>query len=214
MTNNSEATTDEVPAETRSSTRKRNLIIASTVVPVAALFALLGWGITHSEGSPGGFGINSKFGQVSVGNVPAPEFVAQTLDGKQIELSGLEGKLVMVDFWSSWCPPCRREAADLAQVYREYEGREVEFIGVAIWDHADDVGKYIEEFDITYPNLIDDKGKIAITYGVTGIPEKLFIDAEGKMVRKFVGPMTPEALMAILDELLPPTYTKADGDGI
>ena len=192
------------PAEDRVGTRKRNLIILASAVPIIALFALLGWGVVRSGGNPGGFGINSKFGEISIDQRPALEFLKEDLDGETISLSGLRGKVVMLDFWSSWCPPCRREAPALAQVYREYEGKNVEFVGVAIWDDRGDVAGYVQEFDLPYPNVMDDRGLIAINYGVAGIPEKFFIDAQGNLVRKFVGPMGPEDLRTALDRLLTP----------
>ena len=192
------------PDEGRSNTRKRNLIIGAALVPVVALFALLGWALVQSGGNPGGFGVNRSFGEVAVEQQPAPGFAKSDLNGSMVSLSELRGKVVMLDFWSSWCPPCRQEAPALARVYREYEGRNVEFVGVAIWDDPGDVGRYAQEFDLPYPNVLDEKGQIAINYGVSGIPEKFFIDARGTLVRKFVGPMESEDLRAALDQLLTP----------
>ena len=192
-------------AERRSAIRKRNLIILASAVPIAALFALLGWAVAQSGGNPGGFGVNSDSREVSIERGPATDFLAESLGGERVSLADLRGKVVMLDFWSSWCPPCRREAPALAQVYGEYEGRNIEFIGVAIWDDRGRVEDHVREFGIPYPNLLDDKGRIAISYGVRGIPEKLFVDAEGNLVRKFVGPIEPGALRAVLDGLLAPS---------
>ena len=192
------------PAEPGTETRKRNLIILFSLVPLLLLFALLGWALAQSGGNPGGFGINSRFGELAVSHQPAPEFVKEGLDGEVVSLSGLRGKVVMLDFWSSWCPPCRKEAPALAQVYREYQDRNVEFVGLAIWDRQGKVDDYVQEFGVSYPNLIDDKGQIAIDYGVRGIPEKFFIDADGNLVRKFVGPMDEDDLRTALDALLAP----------
>ena len=185
-------------------TSKRNLIILSAAVPIVALFALLGWAMARSGGNPGGFGINSRFGEIAVDQRLAPDFTKDGLNGETVSLSGLRGKVVMLDFWSSWCPPCRQEAPALAQVYREYQGRNIEFIGVAIWDDSGDVARYIEEFGLPYPNVLDERGQIAIDYGVAGIPEKFFIDSQGNLVRKFVGPIKPEGLRSALDSLLEP----------
>ena len=90
----------------------------------------------------------------------------------------------------------------LAEVYSEYEGKNVEFIGIAIWDNPGNVAGHVQEFDLSYPNLIDDKGLIGIDYGVAGIPEKFFIDGDGDLVRKFVGPIQADTLRAALDRLL------------
>ena len=190
------------PAEPGTGTRTRNLIIIASAVALCSFFALFGWAVLRSGGTPGGFGINSKFGEVSVDQRLAPEFIEESLDGETLSLSQLRGKVVMLDFWSSWCPPCRKEAPLLSQVYREYENREIEFIGVAVWDDGRKVARHIQEFGLPYPNLLDERGRIAINYGVAGLPEKFFIDPHGNLVRKFVGPTEPRTLRAVLNELL------------
>ena len=195
--------THPAPSDHRSGTLKRNLIILGSMVPIAALFGLLGWAVARSDGLPGGLVTNTRFGEISVDQRPAPEFIKGALDGRTVSLSALRGKVVMLDFWSSWCAPCRREAPELAQVYREYEGKDVEFIGIAIWDKQGNVADYVQEFDLSYPNLLDDKGLIGIDYGVAGIPEKFFIDRNGNLVRKFVGPIQADTLRTALNQLLP-----------
>ena len=85
---------------------------------------------------------------------------------------------------------------------REYSGLPVEFIGVAIWDDAQAISAFANEFAVPYPLVVDAKGRVAIDYGVAGIPEKFFIDQTGTLQRSFVGPMSPEALRNILDEML------------
>ncbi len=108
----------------------------------------------------------------------------------------------MVDFWASWCTPCRQEAPVLSQVYLEYAGQPVEFIGVNIWDRNQDALDFLEAFQTTYPNGVDEAGSIAIDYGVRGIPEKYFIDQDGVVRQKFVGPMQAGDLRAAIDGLL------------
>ena len=157
----------------RGGAGKRNLILVASALPLAALFTLLGWVVVQSGGSPGGFGINSRFGEVPVDQRPAREFQVVTLEGDPVSLRGLRGKVVMLDFWSSWCPPCRTEAPALSQVYREYRDRDVEFIGMAIWDDPGSVEDHVLEFDVPYHNAMDDKGEIAIDYGVAGIPREV-----------------------------------------
>ena len=108
----------------------------------------------------------------------------------------------MLDFWSSWCPPCRSEARILSHVYQEYSDKPVEFVGIAIWDNNRDIFKFLQDYNIMYPNAVDPQGRIALEYGVAGIPEKFFIDGSGILRKGFVGPMSPTALRSILNEML------------
>jgi cytochrome c biogenesis protein CcmG/thiol:disulfide interchange protein DsbE len=173
------------------------------MAPILAIIGLLAWGLIASRGNPGGLSVNEQPGFVTSTVLRAPDFSVATLDnGPLLDNEALRGKIVMVDFWSSWCGPCKLEAANLASVYTEYEDQPVEFLGVAIWDESGDVIRHIQNYDVTYPNAIDDRGRIAVDFGVRGIPEKFFLDAEGNVVHKFVGPITKEQLRAILDELL------------
>ena len=181
---------------------KRSWVLLASGIPLLGLLALLGWASAQSGGNPGGFGVNSEFGQVDISSKTPAEFSLRLLDGSDLALSDLRGKVVMLDFWSSWCPPCRQEAPTLAEVYREYAGQPVEFIGIDIWDQKDDALAHISEYDVPYPNGIDAKGTIAIDYGVTGLPEKFFISAQGALLKKFVGPMNAGDLRAALEEAL------------
>ena len=171
--------------------------------PAIALFALLGWALVRSGGNPGGLGVNAQLGEKPTVSRQAGLFSLPALDGNAtLNLEDHRGNVVMLDFWSSWCPPCRAEAPVLSQVYREYTGQPVEFIGIAIWDDEDAIGAFADEFQVTYPLVVDTKGRVALDYGVSGIPEKFFIDETGSLQRSFVGPMSPEALRNILNEML------------
>ena len=181
---------------------RRNWLLLGTTAPVLALLGLLAWAVVQGGGNPGSLGVNQEFGQVRLSPQVAKDFSLTTLDGVNIDLAGLRGKVVMVDFWASWCAPCRYEAPDLAQVYLDYADRAVEFIGVDIWDQRQGAIDHVNRYQITYPNGVDDKGTIAISYGVRGIPEKFFIDQDGLIMKKFVGPVDADTLRRTLDELL------------
>ena len=172
------------------------------LLAVGGLIALFAWGLARSGGSPTGFAVNSRLGEVDIQRGPARPFQLTTFDGEMLRLEDLRGQVVMVDFWASWCPPCRAEAPVLAQVYREYRDKGVEFVGITIWDTEKDAQAYIQQFGIAYPNGLDAQGRIAIDYGVTGIPEKYFISRDGVLVKKFIGPMDAVRLRQVLDELL------------
>ena len=190
---------------------KRWWILLGTAVPVLALIAILAWASVKSGGNPGGLGVNNEFGQVSVKQEAAREFSLELFGDANIErttlkptlnLSELRGKLVVLDFWASWCAPCRQEALGLAQVYREFQDAPVEFVGVDIWDGRRDALDHIARFNVPYPNGFDGEGVIAIDYGVRGIPEKIFIDGNGEVIKKFVGPITAETLRETLNQML------------
>ncbi len=190
---------------------RRGLIILGAGVPVLALLALLAWAsfIQGRGGSaaPDGAAVNNNIAEVKIQAETAPDFTLEMPGGpapynSRVSISDLRGQVVMLDFWASWCQPCREEAPTLAQVYREYRERGVEFIGVNLWDTPGDAELFLQQQGHEYPNGIDAEGKIAISYGVRGIPEKFFINRNGAIVRKFTGPMNPELLRQILDALL------------
>lgn len=172
-------------------------------IPVfLALFALLGllaWGlIRDQQGGTSSFSTNDGPAAVAVLSRPASEFsgpLYTPFDGAaDFRLSDYRGKVVVVNFWASWCPPCREEAPLLEQSWRKYQNDDVIFIGIDIWDTEQDAKAYIAEFGITYPNLIDKRGSIAVEYGVTGIPETYFITPDGMINRKVIGAISRSLL--------------------
>ena len=108
----------------------------------------------------------------------------------------------MIEFWASWCPPCREEAPDIARVYNKYSDQPLEFIGIDVWDQYDRAMAFVEEFSIDYPTATDSTGEILVKYGIRGIQEKYFINKQGYIVGKFVGPSKPGKLEEMLDMLL------------
>ena len=171
--------------------------------PVIALIALLAWGQLRPESNPGGLLEHELSGAEQTSVRAAPDLAGFDLvSGAQVSLESLRGKVVVVDFWSSWCAACRAEAADLAAVYLEYIDAPVEFVGVAIWDATGDVLQHIERYGVTYPNILDERGVAAVGYGVRGVPEKFFLDGDGQIVLKLIGPVSDEKLRETIDSLL------------
>ena len=186
---------------------RRNWIILGTAAALIPLFALLAWAATQQRGQPAGAGINQQFGEVRVEQSAAADFALTLINGSELQgdalrLSDLRGKVTLVDFWASWCAPCRQESAALNRAYAAYQGRPVEFVGINIWDTEAGAELFLVEFGVEYPAGVDAGGGIALNYGVRGIPEKFFIDANGVIRRKYVGPMPEDVLRAALDELL------------
>lgn len=206
---NSDAS-DEPPVEipeSSSALKGRKLVFAIVAVPLVGLVSLLIWGLAQTGGAGGRPGVNNSLGEVSFEARPAVDFEitlfnSENPSGGTLRLSDLRGKVVMVDFWSSWCPPCRAEAPTLAQVYRDYEGQPVEFVGIDIWDTENGARDYLSRYGVTFPTGEDPQGRIAVEYGLSGIPEKYFIDGDGIIKRKFIGPMNRDALVDLLDQFL------------
>ncbi len=180
----------------------RRLVALAVAVPSLALAALLIWGIVKSGGNPGSLFVNDDLGEVAVTSGEDADFELVSLTGETIRLSDLTGQVVMVDFWSTWCPPCIVEGPALAAAYREFRDLDVEFVGVAIWDQEGPVRDFVRRVGAEYPVVMDNKGAVAVDFGVRGLPEKFFVNREGRIVKKFIGPMSERELAAILNELL------------
>lgn len=132
---------------------------------------------------------------------PAPDFELTLLDGSQVSLSNLRGQVVVLNFWASWCGPCRQEAPALQQVWEAYEGRGVVMLGVSYQDAEDASQQFIEQFGLTYANGIDVGGRISRAYGVTGVPETFLIDRQGRVAWSRLGEVTAERLTRQLEQL-------------
>ena len=181
---------------------KRGWIVLGGGAVISALIAILSWASISTGGNPGGLAVNSDLVEFEIDASAARDFDLDLIGGGTVQLSDLRGKVVMVDFWASWCPPCRVEAPALAKVYREFQGQPVEFLGVDIWDNIGDVELFLQQEGQAYPNGFDASGVVAIDYGVRGIPEKYFIDREGILVKKLSGPLTETTLRNTINELL------------
>ena len=175
-------------------------LMIGVAVPIVGILGLLVWASLPGYSQP--TGLNRDFDAVAIEPRAASTFDLTTMDGRNINLADFKGKIVLIDFWASWCEPCRYEAQLLNDVYNAYSNSNVEFIGINIWDNEVSAGKFVEEFSVPYANGIDVNGNIAINYGVAGVPEKYFIDQYGEIQKKFRGPISEEILNSTIDEMI------------
>ncbi len=134
--------------------------------------------------------VKSQQGSIAVGQ-PAPDFILHTFDGQQIDTAELQGKVIVVNFWASWCKPCEQEAADLQTAWLHYaEGGQVQFLGVDYVDTEAEAMEYMQKFGITYPSGPDLRTSITQAFRVRQVPETYIIDRHGVLVHKQIGPFT------------------------
>ena len=141
---------------------------------------------------------------------PAPDFQLALFDGyagnagmNPVQLSDLKGKVVVLNFWASWCIPCAQEAADLQATYEKYKDKDVVFLGVDWTDIEGDAINYLKRFGITYANGPDLQTRIGPRYHITGVPETYVVDRNGTVQYFKPSPITSAELSGVLDRLLP-----------
>ena len=163
---------------------------------IIGLLGMLGWGL-----------LNSTAPRPEVGQ-PAPDFDMEFFNGYEWEgkstakLSDMTGKVVVINFWASWCVECKVEGDDIEQSWRKYAADDVVFLGIAYADVEPKSIEYMKEFDITYPNAPDLGTDIADSYEITGVPETFIIDQTGEIAHVQIGPVNDATLDSIISQLL------------
>jgi cytochrome c biogenesis protein CcmG/thiol:disulfide interchange protein DsbE len=169
----------------------------SALLLVAGLLALLGWKVTHQESG-------KLLSNVSDGSKPeAPSFRLTRLDRDgHLELASLRNKVVLINFWATWCDPCKRELPRLQKAWQRYRGRDVVFVGVDAQDFDDGARKAIRKYGMTYPVVYDGAGKVLGRYGGLPLPKTFVLDREGRILAYHLGELDDPDISRLVDGAL------------
>ncbi len=174
---------------------RRTAGTVALVAVIAGFLTLMGIGLANREPVTGNSGI-TRVGK------PASMFVLPGIGDVDVALADYIGKPIVINFWSSWCPPCAQEAPVLEDAWRRHAGDGVQFIGVDIQDADEDAAAYVAEYDVTYPNGMDRDGRVTVDYGVIGLPVTFFVNRAGIVERRWVGAIGEGELESRVAELL------------
>ncbi len=132
---------------------------------------------------------------------PAAEFEGELLDGEEAAFADYSGKPLIINFWASWCSPCRAEMPELIEAYETHKD-DIQFIGVNFRDTKALANRFYDEFEVPYESFFDQSGKIGFSYGVRALPATFFIDSEGTIIDRKLGALSREELDERIDLLL------------
>ena len=180
----------------------KGLVIMGLAGLIAGFMALMALGLIGKTSATG------KSGEALVGKQSPPFESLDIGTGQVVSLADYEGMPIMINFWASWCPPCRAEAPGLEKIWRENMDSGLVLLGVNVQDAEGDALKYLKDFGITFPNILDHGGQITIDYGVTGLPVTFFVNRDGRVLGRWVGAISESGLWNNARLLL-----EADGEG-
>lgn len=202
------------PRRSRSTSGRAILLTAVTLASALTLTACGDSGSgSKSSGSAGGNYVTGTSGISTVAKtdrVDAPKLDGDTVDGQTLDTTTLKGKVVVLNVWGSWCPPCRAEAPNFAKVSKEMAdaGKDVSFVGLNTRDNSKQNAVSFEEtYGITFPSLYDPDGKLMLrfpkgTLNPQAIPSTIVLDKEGKIAARTLAAITEEQLRSMIDPLL------------
>ncbi len=134
----------------------------------------------------------------------APDFTLTTVDGKKVQLSDLKGKKVIINFWATWCPPCKAEMPHMQNYYDEFsqdENVEILAVNLTSGDKVESVQNFVKDYGLTFPIPMDEKGTVGHTYEAITIPTSYMIDSNGRIQNKVVGPMDENMIKDFVSNL-------------
>jgi thiol-disulfide isomerase/thioredoxin len=161
---------------------------------------------TEASGQTNPFNPNENIGTAIMKgpliNESAPNFTLQTVDGEKVTLSDLKGKKVFINFWATWCPPCRDEMPEIEQYAKENPDIVVLAVNLRNTEKSDEaVHNFIKEFEYTFPVLLDQKGNVGNAYKILTLPTSYFVNTEGIVQFKFIGPLNLEKMNELVSTL-------------
>ncbi len=158
------------------------------IVGVLVLITVVGFALLRNNGQP----VSGR----------APDFNFITFDGEEMSLRDLRGEVVVLNFWASWCGPCATEAPELRAAWAHYEGRGVQFLGIAYADNGSRSIEFLADYGLSYLNAPDLGTRISEMYAIQGVPETFIIDANGDVAEFIYAGVTFDQLAASIDPLL------------
>ena len=167
-----------------------------------ALLPGLAWAVACAPAEDGGASASAGGAAAAADSAIAADFTLNGLDGTPFQLSQSDAKLTLLDFWATWCPPCRAEVPMFKEFQETYGDRGFRIVAVSDED-AEDVAAFVEENGITYLNLIDPDQMMEDLYDIPGLPTAYLIDSEGRIVDSFFGEKPKSILQKRIEELLP-----------
>lgn len=184
----------------------RSWLILAAVFPLTFLAFVLGllrWYGPGRSSNPPQPTVAERLSAAKASGQQARPFTLDALAGRgSISLDQFLGKIVVLNVWASWCPPCRQEAPQLESVWRSYRDRGVQFLGVDHKDSRSAAMAFQRQFGVTYPSAFDPQGTVAAQYGLVGIPSTVIIDSRGRVRYRFLGKIDAPLLSAALDGVL------------
>ncbi|MFI6205419.1 TlpA family protein disulfide reductase [Streptomyces sp. NPDC051041] len=195
---------------TRVRSRARRAVLTAGAAAAALLVSACGSGGTSGGGGDTNF-ITGSDGIATVDRgerADAPDLSGPTVDGERLDVDDYKGKVVVLNVWGSWCPPCRAEAKNFQKVYEDVKDQGVQFVGINTRDTSTGPARaFEEEYGITYPSLYDPTGKLMLrfakgTLNPQAIPSTLIIDRDGRIAARTLQALTEEKLRKMIDPVL------------
>src|SRR6266567_6808696 len=187
------------PARPKRSRRRLGFFLVISLVNVGFLALLTSQLLTPIQTQHQGTVSSPLIGH------PAPDFTLPRLGpshASTLRLAQLKGAPLVINFWASWCDPCKEEAPLLQQTWKQVQPQGVQFLGIDYEDTRSNALAFLHHYGITYPNVTDSSGSVAIPYGVAGVPETYFVNRHGVIVQKITGALNQPALQQAITALL------------